>query len=46
MVFGKTIHLDCFSFPYSIGIDFLHRIVENMSSECMEAFMVVLIFML
>jgi hypothetical protein len=40
---GQTILLDCFSFPCSIGVDFLHLFVENLSSQCMEAFMVVLI---
>jgi hypothetical protein len=42
---------DYFSFPCSIGVDFLHHFVENLSSnfvenlssECMEAFMVALI---
>jgi hypothetical protein len=45
-VSGKTILLDCFSFPCSIGVDFFHRFVENLTSECMEAFMVVLIYFL
>jgi hypothetical protein len=40
MVSGQTILPDCFSFPCSIGIDFLHRFVENLSAKCMEAFMV------
>jgi hypothetical protein len=34
---------DSYIFPCSIGVDFLHRFVENLSSECMEAFMVALI---
>jgi hypothetical protein len=40
---GKLSLPDYFSFRCSIGIDFLHRFVENLSSECMEVFMVVLI---
>jgi hypothetical protein len=39
-VFGQTIHLECFSFLCSIGLDFRHRFVENLTFECMEAFMV------
>jgi hypothetical protein len=40
---GQTIHPDCFSFPCSIGVDFLHHFVKNLTSECMDAFTVALI---
>jgi hypothetical protein len=33
-------HLECFSFPSPIGLDFLHHFVENLTSECMETFIV------
>jgi hypothetical protein len=45
-VSGQTILPDCFSFPCSIGVDFLHHFVGNLSSECLEAFMVAYIFFL
>jgi hypothetical protein len=39
----QTILPDRFSFPCSIGVAFLHRFVENLTSECMKAFMVAFI---
>jgi hypothetical protein len=40
MVSRQLIYLVCFSFPCSLGLDFLHYFVENLTSECMEAFIV------
>jgi hypothetical protein len=40
---GNSSIQTAFSFPYSLGLDFLHCFVENLTSKCMETFMVALI---
>jgi hypothetical protein len=43
---GNSSIRDCFSFFLLFRLDFLHCFVENLTSKCMEAFMVASIFFL